>query len=86
MLSRKERAEGGTVVFGHDVRSWGFHLLQYRHKSPRISGEHAHDAFGFHVSGFSPEFGAGHFRMVCLPEISILKEAFSRIEAFLEAR
>ncbi|HIE81108.1 MAG TPA: aminotransferase class I/II-fold pyridoxal phosphate-dependent enzyme [Candidatus Poseidoniales archaeon] len=39
-----------------------------------------------HGTGFSPEFGAGHFRMVCLPEISILKEAFSRIEAFLEAR
>jgi len=36
-----------------------------------------------HGSGFSPEFGKGHFRMVCLPEIEILSEAFDRIESFL---
>jgi aspartate/methionine/tyrosine aminotransferase len=36
-----------------------------------------------HGSGFSPEFGAGHFRMVCLPPISVLEEAFLRIERFL---
>ena len=36
-----------------------------------------------HGSGFSPEMGKGHFRIVCLPEIEILSEAFDRIESFL---
>lgn len=36
-----------------------------------------------HGSGFSPEFGKGHFRMVCLPSIEVLKEAFNRINHFL---
>ncbi len=36
-----------------------------------------------HGSGFSSEFGNGHFRMVCLPSINILKEAFDRISEFL---
>ena len=38
-----------------------------------------------HGSGFSPEFGSGHFRMVCLPPISVLEEAFFRIERFLSS-
>tara|TARA_B100000900_G_scaffold416232_1_gene450351 strand:- start:1354 stop:2556 length:1203 start_codon:yes stop_codon:yes gene_type:complete len=38
-----------------------------------------------HGSGFSPEFGAGHFRMVCLPPIPVLEEAFKRIERFLSS-
>jgi len=36
-----------------------------------------------HGSGFSSEFGHGHFRMVCLPTIEILCEAFDRISDFL---
>tara|TARA_B100000287_G_scaffold394322_1_gene408270 strand:- start:1972 stop:2772 length:801 start_codon:yes stop_codon:yes gene_type:complete len=36
-----------------------------------------------HGSGFSPEFGMGHFRMVCLPDIDTLSEAFDRIDSFL---
>ena len=36
-----------------------------------------------HGSGFSPEFGNGHFRMVCLPKIEILDIAFNRISEFL---
>ena len=36
-----------------------------------------------HGSGFSPELGKGHFRIVYLPEIDILNEAFDRIERFL---
>jgi aspartate/methionine/tyrosine aminotransferase len=36
-----------------------------------------------HGSGFSPEMGKGHFRMVCLPEVDLLSEAFDRIEDFL---
>ena len=36
-----------------------------------------------HGSGFSPEMGKGHFRMVCLPEVSVLSEAFDRIESFI---
>jgi aspartate/methionine/tyrosine aminotransferase len=38
-----------------------------------------------HGSGFSPEFGSGHFRMVCLPPVSVLEEAFLRIERFLSS-
>ena len=38
-----------------------------------------------HGSGFSPEFGSGHFRMVCLPPIPVLEEAFQRIERFLSS-
>jgi len=37
-----------------------------------------------HGSGFSPELGKGHFRIVYLPDIDILNEAFDRIERFLE--
>jgi aspartate/methionine/tyrosine aminotransferase len=37
-----------------------------------------------HGSGFSPEMGKGHFRMVCLPEVELRSEAFDRIEAFLK--
>ena len=36
-----------------------------------------------HGSGFSPELGAGHFRIVYLPNVEILNEAFNRIERFL---
>ncbi len=39
-----------------------------------------------HGSGFSPEFGKGHFRMVCLPDIEILAESFDRMESFLRGR
>jgi|TARA_B110000116_G_scaffold268017_1_gene281332 alanine-synthesizing transaminase len=36
-----------------------------------------------HGSGFSPEFGKGFVRMVYLPDIEILEDAFDRIERFL---
>ena len=36
-----------------------------------------------HGSGFSPELGVGHFRIVFLPEINVLNDAFDRIERFL---
>ena len=36
-----------------------------------------------HGSGFSPELGRGHFRIVYLPEVGVLNEAFDRIERFL---
>ena len=36
-----------------------------------------------HGSGFSKEFGSGHFRIVFIPEIEILKEAFARINRFI---
>ncbi|MAI39930.1 MAG: alanine aminotransferase, partial [Euryarchaeota archaeon] len=36
-----------------------------------------------HGSGFSPNLGKGHFRIVYLPEVDVLNEAFDRIEAFL---
>tara|TARA_B100001750_G_scaffold191569_1_gene162046 strand:- start:2419 stop:3618 length:1200 start_codon:yes stop_codon:yes gene_type:complete len=44
---------------------------------------HQHHVLVVHGSGFSPDYGAGHFRMVCLPSIETLTEAFDRIEQFL---
>ena len=37
-----------------------------------------------HGSGFSPQLGKGHFRIVYLPNMDILNEAFDRIERFLQ--
>lgn len=36
-----------------------------------------------HGSGFSPTLGKGHFRIVYLPNMDVLHEAFNRIESFL---
>ncbi|MBT59948.1 MAG: alanine aminotransferase [Euryarchaeota archaeon] len=36
-----------------------------------------------HGSGFSPTLGKGHFRLVYLPEINVLNDAFDRVERFL---
>ena len=36
-----------------------------------------------HGSGFSKQFGSGHFRIVFIPEIEILEEAFARINRFI---
>jgi len=45
---------------------------------------HQHHVLLVHGSGFSSEFGQGHFRMVCLPPVDVLAKAFDRIEAFLD--
>ncbi len=37
-----------------------------------------------HGSGFSPEFGKGHVRLVYLPNEEILNESFDRIDRFLQ--
>lgn len=37
-----------------------------------------------HGSGFSPQLGKGHFRLVYLPDVEVLNEAFNRIESFLQ--
>lgn len=42
-----------------------------------------HHVLLVHGSGFSTEFGNGHFRMVCLPPVEVLTEAFDRLESFL---
>ena len=44
---------------------------------------HQHHVLVVHGSGFSPEFGSGHFRMVCLPPVEVLAEALDRVETFL---
>ena len=36
-----------------------------------------------HGSGFSKELGSGHFRIVFLPQIELLEEAFDRLNRFL---
>ena len=36
-----------------------------------------------HGSGFSKQFGSGHFRIVFIPEVEILEEAFARINRFI---
>ena len=37
-----------------------------------------------HVSGFSPQYGKGHVRLVYLPDEQILNESFDRIDRFLK--
>ncbi len=39
-----------------------------------------------HGSGFSPDYGAGHFRAVTLPPMETLEEAFNRLESFMRER
>ena len=39
-----------------------------------------------HGSGFSPQYGKGHFRMVCLPDLLTLEESFNRMESFISNR
>ena len=56
-----------------DDKKWVLDLLHQEH------------VLVVHGSGFSPEFGSGHFRMVCLPPVSVLEEAFHRIERFLSS-
>ena len=36
-----------------------------------------------HGSGFSPELGKGHVRLVYLADIEVLDEAFDRMDRFL---
>lgn len=56
-----------------DDKKWVLDLLHQEH------------VLVVHGSGFSPEFGSGHFRMVCLPPVPVLEEAFRRIERFLSS-
>ena len=44
---------------------------------------HEEHVFVVHGSGFSPQMGAGHFRLVYLADEDTLNTAFDRIEAFL---
>ncbi len=39
-----------------------------------------------HGSGFCPTYGTGHFRVVTLPPLEMLEEAFNRLEAFMKRR
>ncbi len=39
-----------------------------------------------HGSGFCPVYGKGHFRIVNLPPVEYLEEAFNRIESFMRER
>ncbi|MGC9554325.1 MAG: aminotransferase class I/II-fold pyridoxal phosphate-dependent enzyme [Thermoplasmatota archaeon] len=39
-----------------------------------------------HGSGFSPEYGQGHFRAVTLPSMDMLEEAFNRMDSFMGKR
>ncbi|MEM2107902.1 MAG: alanine aminotransferase, partial [Candidatus Bathyarchaeia archaeon] len=39
-----------------------------------------------HGSGFDPDYGAGHVRMVFLPPIETLEQAFNEIEKFVKSK
>ena len=39
-----------------------------------------------HGSGFSPQYGSGHFRLVALAPEELLNEAFDRIDRFVRSR
>jgi len=44
---------------------------------------HEEHVLAVHGSGFSPVLGRGHFRIVFLPGVDVLNDAFDRIDAFL---
>lgn len=52
-------------------------------KSFVLSLLHEEHVLLVHGSGFSPEFGSGHVRIVFLADMAVLKDAFDRIERFL---
>ena len=54
-----------------DDKSFVLHLLHEEH------------VLLVHGSGFSPELGKGHVRLVYLADVNVLDEAFNRIERFL---
>jgi aspartate/methionine/tyrosine aminotransferase len=39
-----------------------------------------------HGSGFDNQYGSGHARLVFLPEVEILDEAFNQLENFMKKR
>jgi len=39
-----------------------------------------------HGSGFCPTYGRGHFRLVFLPPVEVIDEAFDRVEEYLKER
>ena len=47
---------------------------------------HSKHVLTVHGSGFSKEFGKDHFRIVFLPSEEIIKDAFDRIDHFLNER
>jgi aspartate/methionine/tyrosine aminotransferase len=53
-------------------KKWVLDLLQKKH------------VLVVHGSGFSQDYGKGHFRMVFLPPVDVLDEAFDRIEEFMK--
>lgn len=55
-----------------DDKSFVLHLLHEEH------------VLLVHGSGFSPELGKGHVRLVYLADVNVLDEAFNRIERFLK--
>ena len=55
-----------------DDKSFVLHLLHEEH------------VLLVHGSGFSPELGKGHVRLVYLADVNVLDEAFDRIERFLK--
>ncbi len=55
-----------------DDKSFVLHLLHEEH------------VLLVHGSGFSPELGKGHARLVYLADVNVLDEAFDRIERFLK--
>jgi aspartate/methionine/tyrosine aminotransferase len=59
-------------VWANDDKSFVLNLLHEEH------------VLLVHGSGFSPELGKGHVRLVYLADVEVLDEAFDRIDRFLQ--
>lgn len=75
------------------VRPGGAFYLFPRLTDPRWAADdkqfvldllHEEHVLCVHGSGFSPEHGAGHIRLVFLPDLETLSESFDRMERFLQ--
>lgn len=82
-----------SKIEGLEVQSSGGAFYMFiRLTDPKWSGNdkqfvldllHEEHVLVVHGSGFSPRLGKGHFRLVYLPDLDVLNEAFDRIERFL---
>ena len=82
-----------NAIEGLEVQSSGgaFYMFvkltdaKWRDKDKEFVSQLLHEEYVLvvHGSGFSSDLGKGHFRIVYLPNLEILNEAFDRIERFL---
>ena len=77
------KPEGAFYVFPkiHDVESKWKTDMEFAIKLLKETG-----VLLVHGSGFDPLYGAGHVRIVFLPPVEMLEEAFCKVEQFMKEK